>query len=284
MVTSHKLKKQAISDLPSDLSNKAGISLNNLDSTGESHFQSPIVDLDTIRSGAAAGATAVQPSSLASVATSGSYADLLNKPTIPTVNNATLTIQKNGTTVNTFTANASNNVTCNITVPTAAADISAQETLVSGTNIKTINGNSVLGSGNLTIQTGSSLPPMSGNSGKLLTNDGSSAFWGSTAEVICLLSETVIGNCYLRVWSNGLKELFCTDYTQTVAGNYDISYPTNSTSNKFTNSPLLIVNQAYTTANSSGLTLQAHGYNRSKTGFSVYMYANGLLSFYARGF
>ena len=37
---------------------------------------------------------------------------------IPTVNNATLTIQKNGSTVKTFTANASSNVTANITVPT----------------------------------------------------------------------------------------------------------------------------------------------------------------------
>ena len=35
-------------------------------------------------------------------------------PTIPTVNDATLTIQKNGTNVNTFTANASSNVTANI--------------------------------------------------------------------------------------------------------------------------------------------------------------------------
>ena len=42
---------------------------------------------------------------------------------IPTVNNATLTIQKNGTTVNTFTANASSNVTANITVPTATSDL-----------------------------------------------------------------------------------------------------------------------------------------------------------------
>lgn len=41
-----------------------------------------------------------------------------NKPTIPTVNDATLTIQKNGTTVDTFTANASTNKTVNITVPT----------------------------------------------------------------------------------------------------------------------------------------------------------------------
>ena len=44
--------------------------------------QGVINDLDTIRSGAAAGSTAVQPSSLASVATSGSYNDLINKPTI----------------------------------------------------------------------------------------------------------------------------------------------------------------------------------------------------------
>lgn len=45
--------------------------------------QDTISDLATIRSGAEAGATAVQPSDLATVATSGSYDDLLNKPTIP---------------------------------------------------------------------------------------------------------------------------------------------------------------------------------------------------------
>lgn len=55
---------------------------------------------------------------LATVATSGSYNDLSNKPTIPTVNNKTLTIQKNGTQVAQFTANSSSDVTANITVPT----------------------------------------------------------------------------------------------------------------------------------------------------------------------
>lgn len=54
---------------------------------------------------------------LATVATTGAYSDLIGTPTIPTVNDATLTIQKNGTTVQTFTANASSNVTANITVP-----------------------------------------------------------------------------------------------------------------------------------------------------------------------
>lgn len=42
---------------------------------------------------------------------------------IPTVNNATLTIQKNGTNVQTFTANASSNVTANITVPTQTSEL-----------------------------------------------------------------------------------------------------------------------------------------------------------------
>lgn len=42
--------------------------------------QDIIVDLANIRSGAAAGATAVQPSDLSTVATTGSYNDLSNKP------------------------------------------------------------------------------------------------------------------------------------------------------------------------------------------------------------
>lgn len=52
--------------------------------------------------------------SLASVATSGLYSDLTGAPTIPTVYNGTLTIQQNGTTVDTFTANSSTDKTVNI--------------------------------------------------------------------------------------------------------------------------------------------------------------------------
>lgn len=47
---------------------------------------------------------------LKAVAFSGSYNDLTDKPTIPTVNNATLTIKQGGTTKGTFTANASTDV------------------------------------------------------------------------------------------------------------------------------------------------------------------------------
>ena len=43
---------------------------------------------------------------------------------IPTVNNATLTIQKNGTAVATFTANSATAATANITVPTKTSELS----------------------------------------------------------------------------------------------------------------------------------------------------------------
>lgn len=76
----------------------------------------------------------------ATVATSGSYTDLSNKPTIPTVNNATLTIQKNGTTVQTFTANQATNATANITVPTKVSELTNDSNFASGTYSKPSGG------------------------------------------------------------------------------------------------------------------------------------------------
>ena len=112
-----------------------GITMN-----GSSKGTSGVVDLGTVITEHQDISGKANTADLATVATSGSYNDLsnkptipaaqvqsdwnatsgmgviLNKPTIPTVNNATLTIQKNGTTVNTFTANASSNVTANIQI------------------------------------------------------------------------------------------------------------------------------------------------------------------------
>lgn len=76
--------------------------------------QDTVSDLSTIRSGAALGATAVQPETGKGLF-SGKYSDLTGKPTIPTVNDATLTIKQNGNTVGTFTANSSSDVTVNLT-------------------------------------------------------------------------------------------------------------------------------------------------------------------------
>lgn len=65
----------------------------------------------------------------AEVATSGNYNDLINKPTIPDVSD----------------------------LATKQEIAGKQDTLVSGTNIKTINGNSVLGAGDITIQAGGTI-------------------------------------------------------------------------------------------------------------------------------
>lgn len=88
---------------------------------------------------------------LSKVATTGSYNDLTNKPTIPTVNNGTLTIQKNGTKVQTFTANQSSNVTANITVPTKTSDLTKVfQAYFSST---TYSGTAILGYGATNIDT-----------------------------------------------------------------------------------------------------------------------------------
>ncbi len=55
---------------------------------------------------------------------SGNYNDLTNKPTIPAAaNNAMLTIQRNNSTVGTFTADASSDKTVNISVPTTTSEL-----------------------------------------------------------------------------------------------------------------------------------------------------------------
>lgn len=56
----------------------------------------------------------VLASSLATVATSGSYNDLSNKPTIPTVGDGTITINQGGVQKGTFTVNQSGNTTINL--------------------------------------------------------------------------------------------------------------------------------------------------------------------------
>ena len=75
----------------------------------------------------AAAASADTATSATKATQDGNGANIANtyakKTELPTVNNATLTIQKNGATVDTFTANASANKTINITVPTKTSDL-----------------------------------------------------------------------------------------------------------------------------------------------------------------
>ena len=102
-------------------------------------------------------------SSLSTVATSGSYNDLTDKPTIPSaVTSSTVSgwgFTKNagtvtGVKINGSTKSPSSGVVDLGTVLTSHQDISGkQDKLVSGTNIKTVNSNSLLGSGNISVGT-----------------------------------------------------------------------------------------------------------------------------------
>lgn len=115
-----------------------------------SDYQPVISDLSTIRSGAEAGATAVQPSSLATVATTGSYDDLLDRPTIPpgvTVDqtyNASSTNAQSGTAVAGAISTKQDTISDLSTIRSGAAagatavqpaDLPATKPLVAGSNI-----------------------------------------------------------------------------------------------------------------------------------------------------
>ena len=80
---------------------------------------------------------------------------ILNKPTIPTVNDSTVTITMNGNTVGTFTLNKSGNTT-----------IDLGNVLTSHQSIKTINNQTITGTGNISLNT---LPTVSASdNGKVL--------------------------------------------------------------------------------------------------------------------
>lgn len=173
--------------------------------------QDAISDLATIRAGASKGATAVQPADLATVATSGSYDDLSNTPTIPAAQvnsdwNATSGVaqilnkpalgtaaSKNATD---FATAAQGTKADTAVQPAAIADMETktnaaetyqpkgdyatstelatkadtttvntelakkQDKLVSGTNIKTVNGETLLGAGDIQIASGGGAMPV----------------------------------------------------------------------------------------------------------------------------
>ena len=141
---------------------------------------------------------------LSVVATSGDYNDLLNKPYIPAGVIVDQTYSPNSTNAQAGVAVAeavAGKVDANTAITGGTAtkitydskglvtagsslqasdipDLSAtyQSLLVSGTNIKTINNESILGSGDLTVD---GLPSQTGQSGKFLTTDGTDASWAT---------------------------------------------------------------------------------------------------------
>ena len=103
--------------------------------------QDLISDLATIRSGASAGATAVQPADLATVATTGDYTDLLNKPTIPAAqvnsdwnaNSGVAQILNKPTLAAVATSGAYSDLSGTPTIPTKLSELTGDVTITTPT-------------------------------------------------------------------------------------------------------------------------------------------------------
>jgi len=119
-------------------------------STGAVTYTAPVTSVN-----GATGAVTVKANVQSDWNATTGDAVILNKPTIPTVNDSTVTITMNGNTVGTFTLNKSGNTT-----------IDLGTVLTSHQSIKTVNNESLVGTGNVTI---SGLPTVtSADNGKVL--------------------------------------------------------------------------------------------------------------------
>ena len=203
---------------------------------------SGVVDLGTVLTAHQDISGKADKSSLATVATSGSYNDLSNKPTIPsavtettvsgwgfTKNSGTITkVQANGTDVaSSGTANipaastsaygvtklsSATNSTSTSLAATASAVKAAydlangkQNKLTSGTNIKTVNNTSLLGSGNIAISPAYSLVSK-GTSGTTATLSPNTFYvWGTVSSLTLTFGTEVSGvaNEYLFQFTSG---------------------------------------------------------------------------------
>lgn len=77
---------------------------------------------------------------------------------LPTVNDATLTITQNGTQVATFSANASSNVSAAITVPTATSDLTNDSDFQTGTQVSSAIATAISGITGISFEIVQTLP------------------------------------------------------------------------------------------------------------------------------
>ena len=145
------------------------------------------------------------------VASAGGIPDYVSSQ-LPTVNDATLTIQKNGTTVQTFTANQGSNATANITVPTDTSDLTNGAGYITSSSLP----------GDMTGATGSTAgahglvpAPAAGDQDKVLKGDGT---WGDAAATAIV---AYINGAYGGSWTNAFQ-VYTTSAFTTVCPFQDI--------------------------------------------------------------
>lgn len=153
---------------------------------------------------------------------SGDYNDLTNKPTIPTVptSNTAFTNDAGYITIDAISGKVDTSTYNTYTAATDTAIAGKQDNLVSGTNIKTINNESILGEGNITIEGGGGKAVSAGTNISITT--------GETADTI---------NCTLPItastYSNASKIIIDNNYSfisndAVISGKNDATYTSKS--------------------------------------------------------
>lgn len=168
------------------------------------------------------------------------------------------------------------------TAVTSHHDSTKQDTLVSGTNIKTVNNNSLLGSGNISItasisSAGSSTTPIYINSsgtptacsyslGSLASHSYQTSYSSvSSTSHSVVIKEYYSGTSGYRIWSTG----YCEQWGVT---SYNVTHETVSFTKTFkdTNYTVLVTPYSKKTAGGTGGYSNAPGF-QSKTTSSMYI-------------
>lgn len=229
----------------------------------------------------------VSVTGLATVATSGDYDDLTDKPTIPsatsdltndsgfitsadipTVNNGRLTIQKNGSQVAQFTANNSGNVTANLIIPTKTSELTNDSNFISTLPIAT---NSVLGGvkvgAGLNVATDGTISAQGTGNGDMLksvydTNDNgivdnAEKVNGHTVDIDvpadAKFTDTLPNNGTLTIQNNGTE---VATFTANSSSNVTADITTPTKTSDLTNDSGFITNSAIPTVGNATLTIK----------------------------
>lgn len=161
------------SDLNNDSDYQTGAEVQEAINDSISQINIPTKTSDLTNDGADGTSTYVEADDLATVATTGSYNDLSNKPNIPTVNNATLTINQNGVAKGTFTANDSNDEICDLTDTTYTAGTNIQISAQNEISATDTTYSNFTGTDGQTAGTSGLVPaPATTDAGKFLKADG----------------------------------------------------------------------------------------------------------------
>ena len=205
----HKHTKSEITDFPTSMTptahNQASNTINAMTDYSKATSVSAITPTDTLN--VAIGKLEKALDSKGTSSFSGSYNDLTDKPTIPSVGNGTITVNQNGTKVGEFSTNQSTNTAINLTNTTYDVATSSKLGLVkSGTDI------TVDSSGNVSINDDSHNHIISNVDGLQIALDGKAASshthddrYYTESEIDTKLNSKL--NTSLKGSANGLAEL-----------------------------------------------------------------------------